>query len=814
MPTATTSTTCPPTTLPALLQSVTHPSASASVSTSTQTPAAATVPKRADLLSLKLKLADLLPPHLGQLYWTSLVEFMCGQINRDELQAVFERVFVKRNEGEHDTAPQLHNALLLSILYNTTRIAVPPSTLRHSGFQIKRRPGGSTSDLTQTTSDVDPLRKKLKTLVMSFGKRERREIKALVPSPTGVGPIAASTTSAASVIQQQDQAQLHAIREAGGVVPSALAKRELERERDRKRDKELVRLRTLGAALKSGTRRGGVDGIGGKSDPAIIQEYQRIIASSSSKDSLLCSTSKVLPDVDGLRDRMTLVAFESGLVGAGIVDERVGLLAVQAVEASWIRGLQVGGAHLKNIIANVVGLVRSDRDKGIRTSSITKEQLAIFDAARPVRRQVQEGDAQAGKGEFKMEQSFDPIKAVGLLSLPTKHDDEEEEAQRPLTTDDFLGLFDINPSVLVVPRLGAVERSYALPPDSDDSDMTEDEEEDEEEDAAIEADDEAMMVVDEPGSIETTTTMPRFPERPRLGGKSRSKLAPVRSTSSSSTTSPGTSTLSHSRHKHPLSRSGSTSRRPSTISRSRSHRPSRSNSFSTNAATPGGGPRDQYLIDPSAVAIPQGHPDVANARSSVSIPGQTTSSTGGENASNGSRGSSMAGTLVTGMGGTGTTNKALAISTPTSSKIGNPAGADGGPNLSPKSLALRHQLFPELSVETPSSAGVEVGSFADQQMVGSPSALNRGANGGNNTSTDGGSEDDEPSGHGAQTSNNLGSMTLSMETKLGGLQGSSSNGVGSQMGSAGSVGGPGLRKKYKEQLWQVVDSVRLLDGVL
>ena len=49
-------------------------------------------PKRADVLSLKLRLAGLLPPDDGQQYWAGLVEFMTGKINREELGIVIKRV--------------------------------------------------------------------------------------------------------------------------------------------------------------------------------------------------------------------------------------------------------------------------------------------------------------------------------------------------------------------------------------------------------------------------------------------------------------------------------------------------------------------------------------------------------------------------------------------------------------------------------------------------------------------------------------------------------------------------------------------------
>ncbi|SGY92533.1 BQ5605_C038g11745 [Microbotryum silenes-dioicae] len=231
----------------------------------------------------------------------------------------------------------------------------------------------------------------------------------------------------------------------------------------------------------------------------------------------------------------------------------------------------------------------------------------------------------------------------------------------------------------------------------------------------------------------------QVPERPRLGGKSHSKLA------------------------------------------------RRSNSFSTNALTPGGGARDQYLIDPSAVAIPQGHPDVAHARSSASIPGQATLATNGDNPLNG-RGEARWSVHRR----RGWTDEQILgdIDLDHDHQHSDNAGGGGG---APKS---HPRAWP--------SASTLPRTVDRQQMVGSPSAMQRGgANGGNNTSTDGGSDDDEPSA-GTHASRLPGSSVL---TKLGGLQ---AGGVGSSMGPAGAAGGPG--KKHQEQLWQVVDSVRLLDG--
>ena len=56
-------------------------------------------PKRADVLSLKLRLAGLLPPDDGQQYWAGLVEFMTGKINREELGIVIKRVLGTKGEA-------------------------------------------------------------------------------------------------------------------------------------------------------------------------------------------------------------------------------------------------------------------------------------------------------------------------------------------------------------------------------------------------------------------------------------------------------------------------------------------------------------------------------------------------------------------------------------------------------------------------------------------------------------------------------------------------------------------------------------------
>lgn len=228
---------------------------------------------------------------------------------------------------------------------------------------------------------------------------------------------------------------------------------------------------------------------------------------------------------------------------------------------------------------------------------------------------------------------------------------------------------------------------------------------------------------------------PHLLVQPHLGAVERLYAIPVASDSESSDTG-------SSEDDAPLSRpstGGKSARR--TVSRS----VSRSGRSPSNVSTTG---RDQYLIDPSAVVIPLGHPDVAHPRlASLSLPTPTNGQHEPSRSASLSHHSSSSrrGTLQGGAGGGG-----------------------GGGQMSPKALSLRHQLFPELE---PDAAGI----------VDSPLPLPQSP--GPDSSTDAASDSDD------------GVLALS---------------VGKAKGKAGPPG----PKKAGRKLWEVVDSVRLLDGVL
>ena len=156
------------------------------------------VGKRADVLSLKTRLCALLPDELGAEYWAALCAFIQGRCTRAELSRVTS-LALKSHE-----ARDLHNQLVLAILFNTTRQTRPPAQFRHAGWH-KRAPkqlrhavtvgdgeGAAADDAAAQADHADDheqhelvydLAKRreaqIKKLVMSLSKRDRAALKML-----------------------------------------------------------------------------------------------------------------------------------------------------------------------------------------------------------------------------------------------------------------------------------------------------------------------------------------------------------------------------------------------------------------------------------------------------------------------------------------------------------------------------------------------------------------------------------------------------------------------------------------------------------
>jgi len=324
-------------------------------------------PKRTDTVALKLRLAELLDPDHGHLYWTGLGDFVAARINRTEWDDVLRRAFgpdqAVRDQACASTlsllcalgtaltlsctpllAVKLHNALLLSILYNTTRPFLPPSSVRHSGFHPrgakKRGAAGMTGgDADGLASAADDKRRRLlRDKVMSLGRRERAEVKLL-------GSATAAAAAAAAAVAHKGK----------------LAKEGADAEERRRR--RLAEGDPLGEAVGAASRGGGarvdLDGV-----PRALRERERQGVTLPASASLLplspphllargraltlapptalaqdygrfvqlplCCESRMLPDAETMRERMLALAYEEGMPDG--VEARSAALVQGAIE--------------------------------------------------------------------------------------------------------------------------------------------------------------------------------------------------------------------------------------------------------------------------------------------------------------------------------------------------------------------------------------------------------------------------------------------------------------------------------------------------
>lgn len=86
------------------------------------------------------------------------------------------------------------------------------------------------------------------------------------------------------------------------------------------------------------------------SSSTLYQDYMRC------QQAPLCSESKQLPDVDGLKDRMSLIAYDSGLING--VDKSASSLALIALEV-----------HLKTLLGDLLSLIRPNRSVACTSES-------------------------------------------------------------------------------------------------------------------------------------------------------------------------------------------------------------------------------------------------------------------------------------------------------------------------------------------------------------------------------------------------------------------------------------------------------------
>ncbi|EPQ26010.1 uncharacterized protein PFL1_06464 [Pseudozyma flocculosa PF-1] len=288
-------------------------------------------PARADTLDLKQKLAVALGEN-GTKYWQTFVQFCKGAIDRSE----FEELAQKCLKSEH---VHLHNSLILGILYNASADVPGPSSGRRGGrTRVRRRLPDGTILSDDETDDEEPSKKRLRALVAGLPKKERMRLKNLERA----GKL--GTNSAGGAL---------GLGWAGSAADLLEKKRKEEEKRKVVEDRRKVRevKSAIGArdwkgqTLQSANH---LDAVRGKLSLSTQQAVARAMLAP------LCVESKHLPDLDGIRDRMTLLAVESGMPGG--VQPQAAAMVLSALQD-----------HLHNVATSIITKIRANRPNGIRT---------------------------------------------------------------------------------------------------------------------------------------------------------------------------------------------------------------------------------------------------------------------------------------------------------------------------------------------------------------------------------------------------------------------------------------------------------------
>uniref|UniRef100_V5ESC0 Uncharacterized protein n=1 Tax=Kalmanozyma brasiliensis (strain GHG001) TaxID=1365824 RepID=V5ESC0_KALBG len=280
-------------------------------------------PIRADTLDLKQKLAVALGQN-GARYWQTLVQFLKGGIDRSEFEALAHKAL--KTEHIH-----LHNALILGILYNASADVPGPSS-RATRRITRILPDGTT--ITEEEEE-EPSRKRLRNLVAGLPRKERLRLKNLEKA----GKLGANAVGGAASLGW-----------AGSAADMLEKKRKDEEKRKVAEDRRKVRLHKSAIGAKDwkgqaiqATQQ--IAAVRGKLSFSVMRAMQ----------APLCVESKHLPDLDGIKDRMTLLAVENGMPGG--VQPQAAAMVLSALQS-----------HLQNVASSIITKIRANRTDGIRTN--------------------------------------------------------------------------------------------------------------------------------------------------------------------------------------------------------------------------------------------------------------------------------------------------------------------------------------------------------------------------------------------------------------------------------------------------------------
>ncbi|RUS14205.1 transcriptional regulator of RNA polII, SAGA, subunit-domain-containing protein [Endogone sp. FLAS-F59071] len=307
---------------------------------------------RQDLLALKQQLADALGDN-GPQYWDALRDFVTGKLNRQEFD-FYANLYLSRQN-----AP-LHNAFILATIHNAQKDAPPPANQRSVGWQ-KRKRGvkGETDGATGNAGGSgggrqDPKRKKMKRDVMSLGKAERERIKGLAKEVKAYAPISK-------------------------FMPTRISKM------------PMIPILTQE-----------------KLPPNFNADFSRGFFTP------LCYDSKELPNFEALKDRMTTIALEHGLLG-GAADDSVEAM-IYALEVNFLIDSMIcfSFSHIKSIISNVIYKIRANRSMGITLSSKSLFNSSILDSTGSFVNRIPTADAITGSSIYMTPPKLNPTTSLTL----------------------------------------------------------------------------------------------------------------------------------------------------------------------------------------------------------------------------------------------------------------------------------------------------------------------------------------------------------------------------------------------------------------
>ncbi|SPO28102.1 related to HFI1 - adaptor protein required for structural integrity of the SAGA complex [Ustilago trichophora] len=284
-------------------------------------------PIRADTLDLKEKLAVALGQN-GARYWQTLVQFLKGAIDRSEFEALAHKAL----KAEH---VHLHNALILGILYNASADVPGPSS--RAVRRITRiLPDGST--ITEEEEE-EPSRKRLRNLVAGLPRKERLRLKNLEKA----GKLGANAVGGAAGLGW-----------AGSAADMLEKKRKDEEKRKVAEDRRKVRQykSAIGAKDWKGQSIQATQQIAAVRGKLSFSAQQAVARALQAP---LCVESKHLPDLDAIKDRMTLLAVENGMPGG--VQPQAAAMVLSALQS-----------HLQNVASSIITKIRANRTDGIRTN--------------------------------------------------------------------------------------------------------------------------------------------------------------------------------------------------------------------------------------------------------------------------------------------------------------------------------------------------------------------------------------------------------------------------------------------------------------